>query len=67
MADKEIVLDHKDIENPQTITEVQSRAFKERGLDLLKDDVKERIDDFSTGKRILKVKAPKKYFFFHSK
>ena len=59
MANKEVVLKHKDISNSQTITKVVSDAFKEHGLDLHKNDCVEIADDFSTGRRIYKLKNTK--------
>lgn len=61
MADKEIVIDHELIRNPQTITQIQERIFNEHGVDMHKHEVNELIDDHDAGKRILKVKN-KKYF-----
>lgn len=61
MADKEIVIDHELIRNPQTITQVQEKAFKDHGLDMHANEVNEIIDDHKAGKRILKVKNTK-YF-----
>ena len=63
MSNKEFRIDHSRITNPQTITDVNRRAFKERGLDLHKNDVKEIIDDNAKGERIIRVKGPVKYFF----
>ena len=61
--DKEIRISHSRIQNPQTITDVNQLAFKERGLDLKKNDVKELVDDHARGERIIKVKGSVKYFF----
>ena len=63
MSIKEIRIPHSQIQNPQTITDVNRAAFKERGLDLKKNDVKELVDDHARGERILKVKGPVTYFF----
>ena len=39
MADKEIVIDHELIRNPQTITQIQERIFNEHGVDMHKHEV----------------------------
>ena len=64
MAHKEIRLNYADIENPQTITEVQERAFRKHGLDMHRDELtgEEIINDHDKQVRILKVRAPRKYF-----
>jgi len=56
---KEIQVSHEKLSDPQTITEVNKRAFKEAGLDIHKNDVVELIDDHSKGKRIYKIKNTK--------
>lgn len=66
MADKEIVIPFDKIQDSQTITTVQERIFKEKGLDMHKNEVNELIDDHSSKKRILKVKNVK-YFFMGGK
>ena len=64
MAHKEIRLPYANIANPQTITDVQERAFHEHGLDMHRDELtgEELIDDHDKQVRILKVRAPRKYF-----
>jgi len=57
MANKEVVLKHTDISNSQTITKVVANAFKEQAdCDIHKNDCVEIADDFSTGRRIYKLK-----------
>ena len=63
MADKEIRIPYSRIANPQTITDVNKRAFKEAGLDIHKHDVREMHDDHSRGERVMKIKKPTTYFF----
>lgn len=63
MADKEIRVKHEKIMDNKTITDVNKRLFKERGLDIHTHEVKELIDDHKRGERIMKIKGPKKYFF----
>lgn len=65
MAHKEIRLPFSEISNSQTITDVQERAFKRIGLDMHRDELthEELIDDHDKQVRVLKVRAPKKYFF----
>ena len=59
MAVKEIRLKHEDISDPQTITQVQEKAFKEVGLDMHKDELtsEELIDDHDKKVRILRVRG----------
>jgi hypothetical protein len=58
----EIVLNHDDIRDPQTITEVTRNAFKEKGLNIHVNEVESIDDDFKIGKRHLKVKNTKYHF-----
>lgn len=61
MADKEIIIPHDEIGNSQTITDVNIRKFKERGLDIHKHEVVDLTDDHSKGVRRLKIRNVK-YF-----
>lgn len=62
MAKKEVVVDHDKIRDPQTITDVVQRAFKDQAdCDIHKNDCVDIQDDFSSGKRIYKLKKVK-YF-----
>jgi hypothetical protein len=62
MANREVVLNHDRIRNPQTITKVVSDAFKAQGMSIHKNDCLDIIDDHSGGgRRIYKVKKAK-YF-----
>ena len=63
MATREIRIPHSQIQNPQTITNVNRRAFKEAGLDIHKHDVREMHDDHARGERVMKIKKPTRYFF----
>lgn len=54
---KDIILDHKDISDAQTMTPVVERAFEREGLDLHRHEVEDISDDFKTGTRRLRVKA----------
>ena len=58
---KEIILDHKNIQDPQTITQVTKEAFESKGLDIHTHEVEDIDDDFRRGKRRLRVKNTK-YF-----
>ena len=58
---KEIILEHKDIKNSQTITEVMDKKFKEKGLNLHVNEVEILEDDHRKGIRRLQVKNTK-YF-----
>jgi len=59
MANKEVVIDHDRIRNPQTITQVVTEEFKKQGLNPHKNDCMDLQDDFSKGKRIYKLKKVK--------
>lgn len=63
MADKEIRISHKDIQNSQTITKVNEEAFKKAGLDIHVNGVESLEDDHKRGERILRVHKITKYFF----
>lgn len=52
----EIRIPHSEIQDSQTITERQRQAFREKGLDMSKNEVDELVDDHSTKTRILKVR-----------
>ena len=56
---KEIIIPHSEISNPQTITQVQERKFKEHGLDIHKNEVDVFEDDHSKGRRRLKIRNVK--------
>ena len=58
---KDIVLDHKDISDAQTMTSVVEKAFKNEGLDVHKHEVENIDDDFSTGQRRLRIKATQSF------
>ena len=65
MAHKEIRIDMKDIQNPQTITQVNLRKFAEAfgSKDAMKhQEVDELIDDYDKHQRVLKVRGVRKYF-----
>ena len=63
MADKEIRIPHKDIQDSQTITKVNEEAFKKAGLDIHVNGVESLDDDHKKGERILRVHKVTKYFF----
>ena len=56
MSDKEIRIPFDEIKDPQKITQRNVEAFKERDLDIHRNDVQEIVDDHSTRTRILKVR-----------
>ena len=58
---KEIIIDHKEINNSQTITTVMETKFKEQGLDTHKNEVDVLEDDFKKGVRRITVRNTK-YF-----
>ena len=59
MADKEISISHDLIRDPQTITDKVSKAFKEKGVDIHRNDCVELVDDFPEKRRVYKVRARK--------
>lgn len=59
---KEVVIDHEEISNSQTITDVMERKFKEKDLDIHVNEVEELRDDHDKGVRVLKIRNTK-YFF----
>ncbi len=59
---RDIVIDHKDIKDPNTITDVQEARFKAEGLNMHVHEVDKLVDDHDKGKRIISVKNTK-YFF----
>lgn len=59
---REIRIPHKDIEDPDKITKVNARKFKENGLDIHKNEVVSLEDDHEKKERVIKVKNTK-YFF----
>ncbi len=63
MATREIRIPHSEIQNSQTITQVNERAFKKAGLDMHVNGVEELHDDNKRGERVLKVHKTTTYFF----
>ncbi|MCH7557722.1 MAG: hypothetical protein IIB56_09740 [Planctomycetes bacterium] len=59
---KEILIDHDEIRDSQTITGVIERKFKERGLNIHMNDVERLYDDHDKKVRVLTIKNTK-YFF----
>lgn len=58
---REISIPHAELDDPQTITERNVRAFKENGLDIHVNEVDELIDDHKLARRIYKIRNVK-YF-----
>lgn len=52
---KEIIIEHKDINNAQNITQVMERKFKENDVDLHRNEVRVLEDDHKKGIRKLEV------------
>ena len=63
MANKEIRIKHSEIQDSQTITQVNERKFKEAGLNMHVNGVEALDDDNKRGERVLKVHKITKYFF----
>lgn len=59
---KEIVIPFNELSNPQTITDVNIKKFKEQGLDIHTHEVDSLEDDHKKKVRRLKIKNTK-YFF----
>ena len=66
LAKKEIRIPHLELQNSQTITNVQEDAFKTAGLDTHVNECKTE-DDFSTNERVYKVKQSRKVYYLDSK
>ena len=70
-TDKEIVIDHKDLSDPNTVTQVIEKAINDVGLDGKRPAVVHMEDDgdgeYKKGKRIIKVRGRIKYFDFGRK
>jgi len=63
MADKEIRIPYREIDNSQTITQVNEEAFKKAGLDIHVNGVEDLHDDDKKQERVLRVHKTTKYFF----
>lgn len=61
MAHKEIRIPMDEIQNPQTITGINRRKFAEHGSDYHIDEVREIVDDYDKGIRIIKVETKRHY------
>jgi hypothetical protein len=59
---KEIRLPFEAIKDPQTITDVQERAFQREGLSMHRHEVDALVDDHDKQERILMVKTPRRFF-----
>lgn len=59
---KDILIPHAEIGNPQTITPIMERKFKEAGLDMHHHEVTDLHDDFDKGVRKLTVHTPRVFF-----
>lgn len=62
---REILIPHEEISDPQKITQVMVRKFKEQGLNIHVHEVEELEDDFKKAVRKLKIKNTK--YFIMSK
>ena len=58
---KEIVVPHKDLADPSTITQVNEKMFKDNDLDIHRHEVQDITDDFERKVRRYKIKNTK-YF-----
>ncbi len=61
MAAKEILVDHSELQDPQTITARNERMFKEHGMDIHQNDVLDITDDHKKKVRRYKI-SHVKYF-----
>lgn len=61
MAHKEIRIPMSEIQDPQQITGYNLRKFAEIGANPKVDEVREIIDDYDTGERIIKVETRRHY------
>lgn len=58
---REILINHADIQNSQTITKVMEEKFKANDLDLHRHEVVSLEDDHKRGVRKLEVKSTRYY------
>lgn len=56
---KEFRVDHDKISDPQTITQVNVKEFKDHDLDIHRHEVTEIVDDHDKKQRVYKVKNTK--------
>ena len=61
LGTKTIKINHSEISNPETITKVNEKIFKDHGIDLHVNEVVDLKDDMVKGIRHLEVKVSK-YF-----
>ena len=52
----EIIVPHKDLENPDTITQVNEKMFKDKTLNIHVNEVQDITDDFERKVRRYKIK-----------
>lgn len=52
---KEIVIDHERLRDPNTITPITQKAFKDAGFDIHRDEATTE-DDHGKGKRVYKIR-----------
>ena len=66
MRVKEIRLPFEKISNPQTITDINEKAFKDNGLDMHRDELtgEELIDDHDKKVRVLRVRGRRTFIDF---
>jgi len=65
MSDKEIIIPHEKISDPQTISPIMQKILAENGLDMKRDSLK--IEDSNDGqdekgKRIIRANPARKFF-----
>lgn len=56
---RELILDHQEISNPQTITKVMEDRFKDEGLNIHTHEVTKIEDDFRQKRRRVMIKNTK--------
>ena len=59
---KELLVQHNEIQNSQTITQVMERKFKEKDVNIHLNDVVDIQDDFKKGIRKISIKNSKLFF-----
>lgn len=58
----EIVISHRDIKNPQTITQKINESFLEKGITQERNEVTKMEDDFKKGVRVIRTRGNRKFF-----
>ena len=64
---REVIVPHKDLQDPHTITQVNEEMFKTHDMDIHVNEVEDITDDFEKKVRRYKIKNTKYFDFGRSK